>query len=104
MTSLGRVRIWHDADGWGVIDSVATPGGCWAHYSTLLVAGYRSLRAGQDVSFTFEVAEQDGYSFRALEAWPSDRAPVRASHESSGPSEAYSSTSTLTVDGEDPGS
>lgn len=104
MTSLGRVRIWHDADGWGVIDSVATPGGCWAHYSTLLVAGYRSLRAGQDVTFTFEAADQDGYSFRTVEAWPSDQAPARAGHESSGPCEAYSSISTLTVDEADPDS
>ena len=76
MTSQGVVREWHDEDGWGVLDSEATPGGCWAHFSAVLVAGYRSLRAGQAVSFTFEVAEQDGYSFRAVEAWPSDDEPV----------------------------
>ena len=102
--TLGRVRVWHDAEGWGVIDSVATPGGCWAHYSSVLVAGYRSLQAGQDVSFTFEAADQDGYSYRTLEAWPSDREPHRADHESSGPSEAYGSTSTLTFTEDDPGS
>ena len=100
MTSLGQVRVWHDADGWGVIDSDATPGGCWAHYSSVLVAGYKSLRTGQHVTFTFEAAEQDGYLFRAVEAWPSDQPPVRTSREV-GPSSAYSSTLTLTFDNED---
>lgn len=104
MASLGQVRVWYDADGWGVIDSDATPGGCWAHYSSVLVAGYKNLRTGQDVTFTFEAAEQDGYSFRAVEVWPSDQTPVRTSHEVSGPSAAYSSTLTLTFDDEDEGS
>jgi CspA family cold shock protein len=100
MTSLGQVRVWYDEDGWGVIDSDATPGGCWAHYSSVLVAGYKSLRTGQGVSFTFEAADKDGYSIRAVEAWPSDQAPVRTRHEVSGPSAAYSSTLTLTFDDE----
>ncbi len=101
MTSLGQVRVWHHGAGWGVIDSDATPGGCWAHYSSVLVTGYKSLRTGQDVRFAFEAAEQDGYSFRAVEAWPSDQTPVRASNEVSGSSAAYSSTLTLTFDDED---
>jgi cold shock protein len=78
MASQGVVREWHDEEGWGVIDSEATPGGCWAHYSAVLVAGYRRLEEAQVVSFTFEVAEQDGYSFRVVEAWPSEEAPVPA--------------------------
>lgn len=101
MTSLGQVRVWHDGDGWGVIDSDATPGGCWTHYSSVLVAGNKSLRTGQNVSFTFEPADQDGYSFRAVEAWPSDQTAVRTSHEVSGPSAAYSSTLVLTFYDED---
>lgn len=104
MTSLGQVRFWHDVDGWGVIDSDATPGGCWAHFSSVLVAGYKSLRTGQRVRFTFETAEQDGYSFRTVEAWPADQAPVRTTQEASGPSAAYRSTLTLTFDDEDEGS
>ena len=101
MTSMGRVRVWHDEDGWGVIDSEVTPGGWWAHYSSALVAGYKSLRTGQDVTFTFETAEQDGYSFRAVEAWPSDQSPVRTSRDVSGPSAGYRSILTLTFDDED---
>ena len=101
MTSLGQVRVWHDADGWGVIDSDATPGGCWAHFSPVLVAGYKSLRTGQDVTFTFEAAERDGYAFRAVAVWPTDQTPVRTGQEASGPSAAYSSTLALTFDDED---
>ncbi|WP_344733324.1 hypothetical protein [Nocardioides fonticola] len=50
------------------------------------------------MSFTFEAADQDGYSFRAVEAWPSDQPPVRARHEGSSPSAAYGSNSMLTFD------
>jgi hypothetical protein len=28
MTS-GVVREWHDDEGWGVLESTETPGGCW---------------------------------------------------------------------------
>ncbi|MBC7631031.1 cold-shock protein [Aeromicrobium sp.] len=100
MTSLGQVRVWNIEDGWGVIDSVATPGGCWAHYSAVLVAGHRSLHAGQLVRFSFETVEQDGYAFRAVEAWPAEQTPVRMNHIDSGPTSAYRSTLTLTFDDE----
>jgi CspA family cold shock protein len=73
MESSGIVREWHPDDGWGVIDSEDTPGGCWAHFSSVLVPGYRSLRAGQTVTLRHEPAEQDGYSFRAVEVWPADQ-------------------------------
>lgn len=97
MTTLGQVRVWHDEDGWGVINSPATPGGCWAHFSSVLVAGIRRLSAGQHVSFVHEVAEQDGYAFRAVEVWPSDQEPVRT-EPVVGPSDAYRSTLILTFD------
>jgi hypothetical protein len=59
------------------------------------------LQTEQDVTSTFEAAEQDGYSFRAVEVWPSNQTPVRTSPEVSGPSAAYSSTLTLILDDED---
>jgi len=40
MASRGRVRIWHNEEGCGVIDSESTPGGCWAHFSAVRVPGY----------------------------------------------------------------
>lgn len=30
-----RVREWHAEEGWGVLYSVETPGGCWTHYSAI---------------------------------------------------------------------
>lgn len=101
MTSLGQVRVWHDEEGWGVIDSEVTPGGCWAHFSSVLVPGHAALGPGQQVRFSFEAAEQDSYSFRAVEVWPADQTPVRTHHEVSGPSSAYHSTLTITFDDQD---
>ncbi len=101
MTSQGTVRVWHAEEGWGVLDSAATPGGCWAHYSAVLVPGYRQLDAGAVVEFTWEAADQDGYAFRAVEVWPADQAPVRSGDEVSGTSSAHHSTLTLTFDSDD---
>ncbi|MBP2412464.1 cold shock CspA family protein [Arthrobacter stackebrandtii] len=39
METTGTVRLWNDEEGWGVIDSDATPGGSWAHYSDVAIAG-----------------------------------------------------------------
>ena len=50
-------------DGWGVIDSADTPGGCWAHFSMIVSEGYRSLRAGDHVTFTYEAPGQDGFGY-----------------------------------------
>ena len=101
MTSRGTVRMWHADEGWGVLDAAATPGGCWAHFSAVLVPGYRTLDAGEAVEFSFETADQDGYSFRAVEVWPAAQAPVRDGEVVSGPSPAHHSTLTLTFDSED---
>ena len=47
--------MWHDDQGWGVLDSPDTPGGCWAHFSHLPDAGgLRAAAVGARVSFTFE--------------------------------------------------
>lgn len=72
----GTVRVWSEDEGWGVIDSEQTPGGCWAHFSTIVtpvletrpgvtVSAYKSLRAGDAVRFECEAPGQDGYDFRA---------------------------------------
>ena len=47
----GVVREWHRDEGWGVLDSPATPGGCWAGFGDVLVAGFRALTPGQEVEF-----------------------------------------------------
>jgi len=62
------VREWHDDLGWGVLDSSETPGGCWAHFSSIDTGDrevYRSLRPGQVVDLDTERPGQDGYDFWA---------------------------------------
>lgn len=75
MTTLGTVRFWLDAEGYGVIDSADTPGGCWTHFSALQLQGYKSLQPGSAVVLEWESAQQDGFAYRALRTWPAG--PVR---------------------------
>lgn len=60
------MREWHDEEGWGVIDSPAAPGGCWAHFSAIEMDGYRALAAGEEVEVDVEATDQDGYAYRAV--------------------------------------
>lgn len=100
MTTTGSVRSWFDEEGWGVIDSPETPGGCWAHFSSVLVLGYKSLTAGQLVNLDWERADQDGYRFRALRVWPTGTDPIETPPVT-GSSSAYSSTLTITFNDPD---
>jgi CspA family cold shock protein len=61
----GVVREWSDEDGFGILDSEQTPGGCWAHYSAINMDGYKRLRPGQRVRFTFTKRDQDGWPYAA---------------------------------------
>ena len=100
MTITGRVRDWHDEEGWGVIESDATPGGCWAHYSIVLVPGFKRLEAGQHVEFTYEAAAQEGHAYRATEVWPIGQQPFRDDRPGAASSgSAYSSSVTIRIDG-----
>ncbi|WP_337060245.1 hypothetical protein [Kineococcus sp. G2] len=99
MTTRGVVRDWHDEEGWGVIDSPQTPGGCWAHCSAAMTT-QDGLRPGQDVAFTCEQGEQDGYHYRAQRAWPWGQDPAQRPgttvfNDRSG---AFTSSLTLTYD------
>lgn len=93
MAVTAVVREWDEAEGWGVLDSPETPGGCWTHWSNVAVDGFRTLRPGEDVRLEWEPADQDGYGYRALRAWPAGVDPVEddgADHEG-----AYSSKLTI---------
>ncbi|PWJ54567.1 Cold shock protein, CspA family [Quadrisphaera granulorum] len=94
----GVVRVWHDEEGWGVIDAPQTPGGCWAHFSVVLVEGYASLTAGQCVELEWEAARQDGYDFRATSAWPAGHSPVERTAATDAHGGAYSTSLMLTFD------
>ena len=100
MTDKGIVREWHDEEGWGVIDSPATPGGCWVHCTQVGVPFGNEPRAGQELAFTWEAGQQDGFGYRATRAWPwggepRQRPGTTVFGDRSG---AYSSTLTLTYD------
>lgn len=98
MTTRGTVRTWYHDQGWGVIDTDQTPGGCWTHFGSVHVAGYRSPTAGQVVLVEWEVAEQDGYAYRAVRAWPDDEQPVAPGSSTGDSGSAYGSTLTITWD------
>lgn len=67
MKTHGIVRFWNDEHGWGVIDSEDTPGGCWTHFSHLVMPSYSTPTAGDIVELDWEAFEQDGYAYRATE-------------------------------------
>jgi outer membrane protein assembly factor BamB/cold shock CspA family protein len=67
----GVVREWWAGEGWGIVDSPETPGGCWVHFSSIEMPGYHALTAGERVELAWERAAQDGYSFRAVRVVPS---------------------------------
>ncbi len=65
--TTGTVREWNDLEGWGVLDSTATPGGCWVFFSAIAGKGFRTLTVGDTVVFDWEhVTDQDGYRYRAI--------------------------------------
>ena len=71
---LKGVVKWFDADeGWGAITSHERPGECFVSFSNIRTDGFRALRAGQRVEFTYEEAGsilQDGCPLRALAVRP----------------------------------
>lgn len=88
MVTPGVLVQWHEDEGWGVIASPDTPGGCWVHYSAAQSTGVRQISRGQHVLFEWERCKQDGYEFRAVSLWieGEDR---RRRDVGGGPSEAY---------------
>lgn len=75
------VREWNEDEGWGVIDSSETPGGCWAHFSAIatpviessgdyVMREYAVVNAGDTVDLTWEQARQDGFNYRAVTVRP----------------------------------
>lgn len=62
----GVVTIWNDDECVGVIETSATPGGCFVHFGAIEMEGYKELRVGQRVRLAYEPAQnQDGYFYRA---------------------------------------
>lgn len=98
MTTVGVVRQWDNEAGRGVIDSPDTPGGCWAHFSDVAAVGYKCLVPGQAVNFEWEAADQDGFSYRAMRAWPFGDAPETDPVDDASAPVAYRSSLSITFD------
>jgi CspA family cold shock protein len=97
VASVGVVREFRLDQGWGIIDGSDVPGGCWVHFSAIVMDGDRRLTPGQWASFRAEAADQDGFNFRALKVWLNGLEPADppADQESSS---AHRSSLTLTFD------
>lgn len=66
----GRVRAWHEEEGWGVLDAANLREDVWAHFSAVAGEQYAEPVVGQAVTFSVEEAERDGYRRRAVTVWP----------------------------------
>jgi CspA family cold shock protein len=96
VTTIGEVSQWRDEEGWGVIDSPVTPGGCWAHFSSVATTGYKALAPGQLVYLEWEAADQDGFSYRAVRCWPVGEQPAPEPSAEAASSPAYGSSLMIT--------
>lgn len=70
------VREWYADEGWGVLESPETPGGCWVHFSVIesrpiesqastYKTTYKTLTVGESVELEWGSPGQDGFDFRA---------------------------------------
>ena len=91
MTSTGVIAMWGD-EGWGVVESPDTPGGCWVHVGHLWAITLPPTRrnesvhisrtgvpdpiAGETVDFEWERVRQDGYDYRAVSVRPRRSGPT----------------------------
>jgi CspA family cold shock protein len=76
--------MWIEDEGWGVIDSQATPTGCWAHFSVLSSQSFWEPQPGEPVEFDWESADQDGFTRRVTRVWPAGTHPVDQGPEAGG--------------------
>ena len=52
--ATGKVKWFNNSKGFGFIESEDREGDIFAHYSTIEMEGYRTLKAGQPVEFELE--------------------------------------------------
>lgn len=59
--ATGTVKWFNNAKGFGFICPEGEDGDIFAHYSTIQMDGYRTLKAGQQVSYQVEQGPNKGY-------------------------------------------
>ena len=52
--ATGKVKWFNNSKGFGFIESEDRSGDIFAHYSTIQMEGYRTLKAGQEVEFELQ--------------------------------------------------
>ena len=52
--ATGKVKWFNNSKGFGFIEAEDREGDIFAHYSTIEMEGYRTLKAGQPVEFELE--------------------------------------------------
>ena len=52
--ATSKVKWFNNSKGFGFIEAEDREGDIFAHYSTIEMEGYRTLKAGQDVEFQLE--------------------------------------------------
>jgi cold shock CspA family protein len=92
----GTVSAWFPEQGWGVLASPEVKGTVFAPFSMIRdQTGYRELREGQQVAFSWARGGQDGCDHRAIDVYSSgEPTPTQSTENPAGG--AYSSE--LTVD------
>jgi CspA family cold shock protein len=66
----GTTTTWNDDEGWGTVSAPEVSGEILVLFSNIEGTGYRALRAGQNVTFTYETPGQDGYPHQAISVTP----------------------------------
>lgn len=61
----GRVLLWDEDAGWGVLSSPDLDGTVFAHFSSIEGSGFRLLRPDQVVEFDYSTPGQDGCDYVA---------------------------------------
>ena len=62
--ATGVIRWFHEAHGYGFIDSSEDPSPIYVHHTDIVGRGYRSLRPGQRVRYELS---KEGRELRAVE-------------------------------------
>lgn len=52
--ACGKVKWFNNAKGFGFIQEQGSEEDIFAHYSTIVMDGYKTLKAGQDVTFELQ--------------------------------------------------
>ncbi|APR67115.1 MULTISPECIES: cold shock domain-containing protein CspD [Thalassolituus] len=79
----GKVKWFNNAKGYGFILADDSNEDLFAHYSTIQMDGYRTLKAGQAVQFDIKPSDKGSHAIniRALDVAENEQAPITTQSE-----------------------